>query len=60
MANQKPIAEVRTGSIKATIWNNSVGRVDYPMADFVDDVKRACACETVAFDCDLFNERVRR
>jgi hypothetical protein len=23
MANQKPIAEVRTGAIKATIWKNS-------------------------------------
>ncbi len=23
MANQKPIAEVRTGSIKATIWKNA-------------------------------------
>jgi hypothetical protein len=23
MANQKPIAEVRTGSIKATIWRNA-------------------------------------
>ncbi len=42
------------------IRDNAVGRADYSMADFVEDVKRACAREAVPFDNDLFNELVRR
>jgi len=32
-----------------------VGAHNYSIVDFVDDVKRACACEGVVFDNDLFN-----
>jgi hypothetical protein len=37
----------------------SVGRPDYSMADFVEDVKCNCAREGIAFDNDTFNELVR-
>jgi hypothetical protein len=36
----------------------SVGRGDYSMADFVEDVKCGCAREGVVFENDLFNELV--
>ena len=36
----------------------SVGRDDYSMADFVEDVKCGCAREGVVFENDLFNELV--
>ncbi len=36
----------------------SVGRGDYSMADFVEDVKCSCAREGVVFENDLFNELV--
>jgi hypothetical protein len=36
----------------------SVGRGDYSMADFVEDVKCNCAREGVIFENDLFNELV--
>ena len=38
------------------IRDNSVGRADYSTTDFLEDVKRACAREAVAFDNDIFNE----
>jgi hypothetical protein len=38
------------------IRDSAVGRADYSTADFVEDVKRACAREAVPFDNDLFNE----
>jgi hypothetical protein len=34
----------------------SVGRSDYSMADFVEDVKCSCAREGVPFNNDVFNE----
>ena len=36
----------------------SVGRGDYSIADFVEDVKCNCAREGVVFENDLFNELV--
>jgi hypothetical protein len=36
----------------------SVGRGDYSMADFVEDVKCSCAREGIVFKNDLFNELV--
>ncbi len=36
----------------------SVGRGDYSIADFVEDVKCSCAREGVVFENDLFNELV--
>jgi hypothetical protein len=36
----------------------SVGRGDYSMADFVEDVKCSCAREGIVFENDLFNELV--
>lgn len=38
------------------ICNNSVGRTDYSTGDFVEDVKRAFARESVPFDNDISNE----
>jgi hypothetical protein len=38
------------------IRENAVGRADYSLGDFVEDVKRACAREAVPFDNDIFNE----
>ena len=38
------------------IRENAVGRVEYSHGDFAEDVKRACARETVPFDNDIFNE----
>jgi hypothetical protein len=34
----------------------SVGRANYSMADFVEDVKCGCAREGIPFDNDVFNE----
>ena len=41
------------------IQENSVGRADHSLGDFVEDVKRACAREAVPFDNDILNELVR-
>jgi len=38
------------------IRENAVGRANYSRGDFVEDVKRACARETIPFDNDVFNE----
>jgi len=38
---------------------NMVGRAVYSLADFVEDVKCACAREGVVFDNDLFNELIQ-
>ena len=38
------------------IQENAVGRADYSTGDFVEDVKRACARESIPFDNDIFNE----
>ena len=38
------------------IRDNAVGRADYSTSDFVEDVKCACARESVAFDNDIFND----
>jgi hypothetical protein len=38
------------------IRDNSVGRTDYSTSDFVEDVKCACARESVPFDNDIFND----
>jgi hypothetical protein len=38
------------------IQENTVGRADYSPGDFLEDVKCACARETVPFDNDIFNE----
>ena len=35
------------------IRENAGGRVEYSHMDFVEDVKRACARETVPFDNDI-------
>jgi hypothetical protein len=48
----------RLETIVHQIRNISVGRGDYSMADFVDDVKCSCAREGVVFDNDSFNELV--
>jgi hypothetical protein len=36
----------------------SIGRGDYSMADFVEDVKCSCVREGIVFENDLFNELV--
>jgi hypothetical protein len=38
------------------IQDGSIGRADYSEGDFIEDVKYACARESVPFDNDLFNE----
>ena len=50
--------EKRLEKIVHKIWGISVGRGDYSMADFVEDVKCSCAREGIAFDNDAFNELV--
>jgi hypothetical protein len=40
------------------IRENAVGRTDYTVGDFVDDVKRACGREAIPFDNDIFNDLV--
>lgn len=47
------------GKIVRKIRDSAVGRANYSDGDFVEDVKRACARETVPFDNDMFNELVR-
>jgi hypothetical protein len=41
------------------VRDNAVGRNDYSMSDFVEDVKRTCARENVVFDNDMLDELVR-
>jgi hypothetical protein len=41
------------------ISENAVGRADYSTSDFTEDVKRACARESVPFDNDILNELTR-
>lgn len=48
----------RLEKIVHKIRDISVGRGDYSMADFVEDVKCNCAREGVVFENDLFNELV--
>ena len=48
----------RLEKIVHKIRDISVGRSDYSMADFVEDVKCSCAREGVVFENDLFNELV--
>jgi hypothetical protein len=48
----------RLEKIVHKIRDISVGRRDYSMADFVEDVKCSCAREGVVFENDLFNELV--
>ena len=38
------------------VQENAVGRAGYLTGDFVEDVKRACARESITFDNDIFNE----
>lgn len=38
------------------IRDNSIGRADYSTSDFIEDVKCACARESVPFDNDVFND----
>jgi hypothetical protein len=44
--------------IVARIRDNSVGRAEYSGADFLEDVKCACAREAIAFDYDIYDELV--
>jgi hypothetical protein len=46
----------RLRDIVHRIRDNSVGRVDYSTSDFIEDVKCACARDSVPFDNDVFNE----
>jgi hypothetical protein len=48
----------RLEKIVHKIRDVSVGRLDYSMSDFVEDVKCGCAREGVVFENDLFNELV--
>jgi hypothetical protein len=48
----------RLEKIVHKIRDISVGRANYSMADFVEDVKCNCAREGVVFENDLFNELV--
>jgi hypothetical protein len=48
----------RLEKIVHRIRDNSVGRSEYSMADFAEDVKCSCAREGVIFDNDTFNELV--
>ncbi len=43
-------------NIVQRIRDNAVGRADYSTSDFIEDVKCACARESVPFDNDLFND----
>jgi hypothetical protein len=51
-------SRLRLEKIVHKIRDISVGRSDYSMADFVEDVKCSCAREGIAFDNDTFNELV--
>jgi len=48
----------RLEKIVHKIRDISVGRGNYSMADFVEDVKCNCAREGIVFENDLFNELV--
>jgi hypothetical protein len=48
----------RLEQIVNKIRDISVGRANYSMADFVEDVKCSCAREGIVFENDLFNELV--
>jgi hypothetical protein len=48
----------RLEKIVHKIRDISVGRANYSMSDFVEDVKCSCAREGVVFENDLFNELV--
>jgi hypothetical protein len=48
----------RLAKIVRRIRDNSVGRSEYSMADFAEDVKCQCAREGILFDNDTFNELV--
>ena len=48
----------RLEKIVHRIRDNSVGCADISQADFVEDVKCACAREGIQFDNDIFNELV--
>jgi hypothetical protein len=48
----------RLQKIAHKIRDISVGRTDYLMTDFVEDVKCNCAREGIVFENDLFNESV--
>ena len=52
-------SRLRLEKIVHKMCDISVGRSDYSMADFVEDVKCSCAREGIAFDNDTFNELVR-
>jgi hypothetical protein len=48
----------RLKRIVSTVSDISVGRADYSIADFVEDIKCHCAREDIVFDNDIFNELV--
>jgi hypothetical protein len=48
----------RLKKIVSTVNDISVGRADYSIADFVEDVKCRCAREDIVFDNDIFNQLV--
>ena len=56
--NNRPWQKNRLEKIVHRIRDNSIGRGNFPMADFVEDVKCTCAREDVPFDNDVFNELV--
>ena len=54
----RALKKKRLEKIVHKIRDISVGRGDYSMADFVEDVKCSCARDGVMFENDLFNELV--
>jgi len=46
----------RLRDIVQRIRDNSVGRANYSISDFIEHVKCACARDSVPFDNDIFNE----
>ena len=50
-SNEKIVLRVR---------DNSVGRADYSSIDFLEDIKCACARESIPFDNDIFNELAQK
>ncbi len=48
----------RLEKIVCKVRDISVGRGDYSMADFAEDIKYGCAREGMPFDNDLFNELI--
>jgi hypothetical protein len=48
----------RFKNIVSAVSDISVGRADYSLAEFVEDVKCCCAREDIVFDNDIFNELV--